>query len=124
VSYELRTPLNTIVGFSEILTGEYFGDLNDRQTEYGTGIYKSSQRLLSLINDILDLATIESGQMSLELETVDVHAVLESVLGLTRECVLRKSLTLDFDCPENIGLIMADERRLKQAMFNLLSNSV
>jgi signal transduction histidine kinase len=124
VSYELRTPLNTIVGFSEILTGEYFGDLNDRQTEYGKGIYESSQRLLSLINDILDLATIESGHMSLELEAVDVHSVLDSVLGLTRERVLRKSLKLDFDCPEDIGLIMADERRLKQAMFNILSNSV
>jgi signal transduction histidine kinase len=124
VSYELRTPLNTIVGFSEILTGEYFGDLNERQTEYGKGIYESSQRLLSLIDDILDLATIESGHMSLELETVDVHVLLDSVLGLTRERVLRKSLKLDFDCPENIGLILADERRLKQALFNILSNSV
>ena len=124
VSYELRTPLNTIVGFSEILTGEYFGDLNERQTEYGMGIYESSQRLLSLIDDILDLATIESGHMSLELETVDVHALLDSVLGLTRERVLRKSLKLDFDCPEDIGLILADERRLKQALFNILSNSV
>lgn len=124
VSYELRTPLNTIVGFSEILTGEYFGDLNDRQTEYSKGIYESSQRLLSLINDILDLATIESGHMSLELETVDVHSVLTSVLGLTQERALRKSLKLDFDCPKDIGLIMADERRLKQAMFNILSNSV
>lgn len=124
VSYELRTPLNTIVGFSEILTGEYFGGLNERQAEYGAGIYESSQRLLSLIDDILDLATIESGHMSLELETVDVHALLDSVLGLTRERVLRKSLKLDFDCPEDIGLILADERRLKQALFNILSNSV
>ena len=110
--------------FSEILTGEYFGDLNQRQTEYGRGIYESSQRLLSLIDDILDLATIESGHMSLELETVSVHVLLESVLGLTRERVLRKSLKLDFDCPEDIGLILADERRLKQALFNILSNSV
>jgi signal transduction histidine kinase len=124
VSYELRTPLNTIVGFSEILTGEYFGDLNERQTEYGKGIYESSQRLLSLIDDILDLATIESGHMSLELETEDVHVLLDSVLGLTRERVLRKSLKLDFDCQEEIGLILADERRLKQALFNILSNSV
>ena len=124
VSYELRTPLNTIVGFSEILTGEYFGELNQRQTEYSKGIYDSSQRLMSLIDDILDLATIESGHMSLELETVDVHVLLDSVLGLTRERVLRKSLKLDFDCPENIGLILADERRLKQALFNILSNSV
>ena len=124
VSYELRTPLNTIIGFSEILTGEYFGDLNDRQSEYSKGILESSQRLLSLINDILDLATIESGQMSLELETVDVYGMMRSVLGLTQERVLRKSLTLDFDCPEDIGMITADERRLKQALFNILSNSV
>ncbi|MGB0630904.1 MAG: ATP-binding protein [Alphaproteobacteria bacterium] len=124
VSYELRTPLNTIIGFSEILTGEYFGDLNDRQSEYSKGILESSQRLLSLINDILDLATIESGQMSLELETVDVYDMMRSVLGLTQERVLRKNLTLDFDCPQDIGLIMADERRLKQALFNILSNSV
>jgi signal transduction histidine kinase len=120
VSYELRTPLNTIVGFSEILTGEYFGTLNERQGVYSRGIYESSQRLLSLINDILDLATIEFGHMSLELESVGVY----SVLGLTRERVLRKSLKLDFDCPEEIGLITADERGLKQALFNILSNSV
>jgi signal transduction histidine kinase len=62
--------------------------------------------------------------MSLELDTVDVHVLLNNVLGLTRERVLRKSLKLDFDCPEEIGLILADERRLKQALFNILSNSV
>lgn len=124
VSYELRTPLNTIIGFSEILAGEYFGDLNDRQTEYSKGILESSQRLLSLINDILDLATIESGQMSLELDTVDVHELLTSVLGLTRERVHRKSLSLQFDCPSTIGQIVGDERRLKQALFNIISNSV
>ena len=124
VSYELRTPLNTIVGFSEILTGEYFGTLNERQGKYSRSIYESSQRLLSLINDILDLATIQSGHMSLKPESVDAYSVLTSVLGLTREQVLRKSLKLDFDCPEEIGLIMADERRLKQVLFNILSNSV
>lgn len=124
VSYELRTPLNTIIGFAEILDGEYFGDLNPRQMEYSKGILESSQRLLALINDILDLATIESGHMTLELGTVDLHELLTSVLGLTRERVIRKNLRLDFDCPEDIGNIMADERRLKQALFNILSNSV
>lgn len=124
VAYELRTPLNTVIGFFEILTGEYFGELNERQAEYSKGILESSQRLLSLINDILDLATIESGQMSLELETVDVYEMMRSILGLTQERVLRKNLTLDFDCPQDIGLILADERRLKQALFNILSNSV
>ncbi len=124
VSYELRTPLNTIIGFAEILSGEYFGDLNERQSEYSRGILESSQRLLSLINDILDLATIESGHMSLELEAVDLHDLLGSVLGLTRERVTRKNLKLVFDCPEDIGTILVDDRRLKQALFNILSNSV
>lgn len=124
VSYELRTPLNTIIGFSEILSGEYFGELNQRQAEYSSGILESSQRLLSLINDILDLATIESGHMSLELDSVDLNELLASVLGLTRERVIRKNLKLDFDCPDDIGVIVADQRRLKQALFNILSNSV
>ncbi len=124
VSYELRTPLNTIIGFAEILSGEYFGELNQRQTEYSKGILESSQRLLALINDILDLATIESGHMSLELGRVDIKELLTSVLGLIRERVMRKSLRLDFDCPDDIGGIVADERRLKQALFNILSNSV
>ena len=78
VSYELRTPLNTIIGFAEILNGRYFGELNERQSEYSDGILESSHRLLSLINDILDLATIESGHMALERESVDLHDMLSA----------------------------------------------
>jgi signal transduction histidine kinase len=124
VSYELRTPLNTIIGFTEILAGQYFGDLNDRQTEYASGILESSNRLLLLIDDILDLATIEAGHMSLELESIDLNNVLTSVLGLVRERARQKSIDLACDCPEDIGSIVADERRLKQALFNILSNAV
>ena len=124
VSYELRTPLNTIIGFSELLAGRYFGDLNERQTEYGNGILESSRRLMSLINDILDLAMIESGRLVLELDHTDIHRMLSAVLELTREPMLEKSLTLVFDCPEDIGSILADERRLKQALFSILSNAV
>ena len=107
VSYELRTPLNTIIGFSELLAGRYFGDLNERQTEYGNGILESSRRLMSLINDILDLAMIESGRLVLELDHTDIHRMLSAVLELTREPMLEKSLTLVFDCPEDIGSILA-----------------
>jgi signal transduction histidine kinase len=124
VSYELRTPLNTIIGFAEILTDQYFGTLNPRQVEYSRGILESSQRLLALINDILDLATIEAGHMSLELETVDLYRMLSSVLALTRERARKKKLDIEFDCPPDIGVIVADERRLKQALFNILSNSI
>ncbi len=124
VSYELRTPLNTIIGFTEILAGQYFGDLNDRQIEYSTGIMESSNRLLMLIDDILDLATIEAGHMSLELDSIDLKAVLSSSLGLIRERARQKSIELENDCPDDIGTIVADERRLKQALFNILSNAV
>ncbi len=124
VSYELRTPLNTIIGFAEILTDQYFGALNPRQVEYSRGILESSQRLLSLINDILDLASIEAGHMTLELETIDLYRMLTSVLALTRERARKKNLTIGFDCPSDIGAIVGDERRLKQALFNILSNSV
>ena len=124
VSYELRTPLNTIIGFTEILAGKYFGDLNDRQSEYATGILESSNRLLMLIDDILDLATIEAGHMSLELDSIDLQAVLSSSLGLIRERARQKSIELENDCPDDIGTIVADERRLKQALFNILSNAV
>jgi signal transduction histidine kinase len=124
VSYELRTPLNTIIGFTEILAGQYFGDLNQRQAEYATGILESSNRLLLLIDDILDLATIEAGHMTLELESIDLGAVLNGVLGLVRERARQKSIDLECDCPTDIGAIVADERRLKQALFNILSNAV
>ena len=124
VSYELRTPLNTIIGFTEILGGEYFGDLNDRQTEYTSGILDSSNRLLMLINDILDLATIEAGHMSLELNSIEVGSMLTSVLSLVRERARQKKLQLECDCPPDIGMIVADDRRLKQALFNILSNAV
>ena len=124
VSCEVRTPLNTIIGFSEILTNAYFGTLNPRQMEYGRGITEAGQSLLSLISDILDLATIEAGQLALQLNTFDVHAMLGAVLGLTRERVREKRLTLNFDCPLDIGWIVADERRLKQVLFNLISNAV
>jgi len=124
VSYELRTPLNTIIGFTEILNGEYFGDLNVRQSEYATGILESSNRLLMLINDILDLATIEAGHMTLELYSIDVASLLRSVLSLVHERARQKKLEVEYDCSPDIGVIIADERRLKQALFNILSNAV
>jgi signal transduction histidine kinase len=124
VSYELRTPLNTIIGFTEMLTGQYFGPLNDRQAEYSKGILESSHRLLSLINDILDLATIEAGYMTLERDWVDVHPLLSNALTLVREPARKKNIALELDCPADIGAIFADERRLKQALFNVLSNAV
>src|SRR5262249_21392047 len=124
ISYELRTPLNAVTGFAEILTNQYFGDLNPRQLDYARGILASCQQLMKLINDILDLATIEAGYMLLETGRVEVFEMLQSMRTLTRERARSRDLELDLRCPPEIGAIEADERRLKQALFNLISNAI
>jgi signal transduction histidine kinase len=91
VSYELRTPLNTIIGFTEILSNQYFGTLNHRQAEYAGGVLDASQQLLALIDNILDLALVESGRLSLELGTVKIHSMLESVVALAREAAVSRA---------------------------------
>ena len=124
VSYELRTPLNAIVGFAEILENQYFGKLNKRQMEYSRGIVEPSEKLISLINDILDLATIEAGYLELEVEPVDVGVLMKSLITLGQERARAQNIKLKIDYPKDIGTLMADNRRLRQALFNLLSNSL
>jgi signal transduction histidine kinase len=124
VSYELRTPLNAIIGFAEILANQYFGPLSERQLGYSRGILEASLRLMTLINDILDLATIEAGYMVLDTSPVDVRDLLDAVATLTRERARAQNLALTFACPPDIAAIAADERRLKQALFNLVSNAI
>lgn len=124
VSYELRTPLNTIIGFTEILKNRYFGDLNERQSEYIDGVLDSSQQLLLLINDILDLASIEAGHMTLNVEGFDVHQALTAVVTLVGGLAVKRNLKVVLDCPQDIGVLEADERRMKQVLFNLMSNAI
>ena len=124
VSYELRTPLNTIIGFSELLSAGFFGSLETRQAEYVQGIFDSSQHLLQLINDILDLATIEAGYMQLDVGAFNIDDMLASILTLTNERMRTENVTLDFDCPATLGEMVGDERRIKQLVFHLLSNAI
>ncbi len=124
VSAEVRTPLTTVLGFSEVLSLGYFGTLNQRQLDYARGITEAGNYLLQVLSDILDLATIEAGQMTLSLNAVDVHAMLTGVLQLTRERLREKQLVINFDCPLDIGWMVADERRIRQVLFSLLSNAV
>ena len=124
VSYALRTPLTSIIGFTEILTNEYFGKLQPRQVEYTQGILESSRQLLGLIDDILDLAMIEAGRLALDLQPVDIHDMMTSVLGLAKQRSANQGIALELDCADDIGEMTADGRRLKQALFNLLSNSI
>ena len=124
VSYELRTPLNAIFGFAEILENQYFGDLNERQAEYIDGILQATNHLMALINDILDLATIEAGYLELELAPFDIREALANLLNVFRNRAADSNLTLNFDCPSDIGSIVADEKRLRQAIYNLVTNAV
>jgi signal transduction histidine kinase len=124
VSHELRTPLNAVIGFADILANQYFGDLNPRQLDYSRSILQSSQQLLRLINDILDLATVEARYMVLEIGRVEVFDILQTVLALTRERAKSGGLEIELCCPPDIGTIAVDELRLKQALFNLISNAI
>ncbi|KPF78047.1 histidine kinase [Brevundimonas sp. AAP58] len=124
MSHELRTPLNAINGFSEIMAGEMFGPLGDaRYKGYAADILKSGQHLLSLINDILDMAKIEAGKMTLHYEAVDLVEVCEDATRLMRGKAQEAGLALTLeagDLPE----VEADYRGLKQVMLNLISNAV
>lgn len=124
VSYQLRTPLNAIMGFNEILDQEYFGTLNERQKEYTRDIHIASERLLGLINDILDLSTLEAGYMALERSEVKLYNMLTTVGELVEEWVRKQDIQLIVQCPKNIGTINADERRLRQAVINLIHNAI
>lgn len=124
VSYELRAPLNTIIGFTEILMNQYFGQLNERQLDYCRGIGDSAQRLLGLINDILDLASIEAGQFNLKLQPIDLETFLSSLVTLVYNRSNDQGLEIIYDNQTQIKVIVGDERRLKQAMFNLLTNAI
>jgi signal transduction histidine kinase len=123
VSYELRTPLNAIIGFSEILKNEYAGPMNDRQQEYSAAILDSSNSLVRLVNDILDLASIEAGYLELEVGQVNFTHLTESIDTLVRERARNRGISFIQQIDPELPEIMADERRLTQALYNLVSNA-
>ena len=124
VSYELRTPLNTIIGFTEILDNGYIGDLSERQCEYIRGILEASHHLLELVNDILDLASIEAGRMVLDLKSFDLCAALRTVPPMFGDSHFHRNVEVEFDCALDLGNVVADERRVRQVVFNLLNNAI
>lgn len=124
VSYELRSPLTTIGGFAEMLTQQYFGGLTEKQKEYVEGIHAASQHLMQLVNDILDLASIEAGYLQLEVTRFDLHAMMDSVLPLIVERTRELGIGVRFECPAKIGKMLGDETRLRQVLFKLLSNAI
>jgi signal transduction histidine kinase len=124
MSHELRTPLNAIIGFSEVLLEKMFGEMNEKQEDYLRDIHSSGRHLLSLINDILDLAKVEAGRMELNLSTFDLPTAIDNALALIRERAMCHSIALSAEIDSQLGELNADERKLKQILLNLLSNAV
>ncbi len=124
VSYELRSPLTNIIGFANLLGDPAFGPLNAKQHEYLGYITTSTNALLAIINNILDLATIDAGAMTLNLSAVDIDASMHAAAEGVLDRLVKKRITLDIAAAPGIGSFSADERRLRQVLFNLLSNAV
>jgi signal transduction histidine kinase len=124
VSYELRTPLTNIIGFSELLTSPRTGELNDKQREYLGDIGASSKTLLAIINDILDLATIDAGGFELKLAPVSASQIIEGAIQGVRERLTRAKIKLDLRIATGVDNFIADEQRVKQVLYNLLSNAI
>jgi PAS domain S-box-containing protein len=125
MSHELRTPLNAIIGFSEVLEDQTFGELNEKQLRYAGHIHASGQHLLMLINEILDLAKVESGKTELHFSQVNIKRLLENSLMMIKEKALKHRIQIDVRIQEELSdfPVQADEVKLKQIVFNLLSNA-
>lgn len=124
MSHELRTPLSSILGLSEVLQSRAFGPLTEKQQQFVNTISSSGEHLLSLINDILDLAKIESGKFVLELEATDLQTICETSLNLIWQQAQQKEIVLEAHLPSDPVAVVADGRRLRQVLINLLSNGV
>ena len=124
MSHELRTPLNAIIGFSQVLREGMFGEVNEKQKEYLDDILSSGNHLLSLINDVLDLAKVEAGQVELEVAPFSLRDALERGVVMVRERATQDGVRVGFSADPEVAVVDGDERRIRQVIFNLLSNAV
>jgi len=124
MSYELRSPLTNIIGFAYFLGDPKTGDLNERQREYLGYITSSTNALLAIVDNILDLATVEAGAMTLDLGPVDIRRTMEAAAEGVQDRLVKDGISLSIEAAPNVGSFIADERRVRQVLFNLLSNAV
>jgi signal transduction histidine kinase len=124
MGHEFRTPLNHVIGFTELVVDKNFGELNEVQEEYLNDVLHSGRHLLSLINDILDFSKVEAGKLDLETSDVDLRTLLENSLTMIKEKAMKHGIKLLINMDGIPETIRADERKFKQIMYNLLSNAV
>jgi two-component system CheB/CheR fusion protein len=124
MSHELRTPLNSINGFSEVLYDETFGPLNEKQKKYVNNVLTSGKHLLLLINQILDMAKVESGKMNLVLSSLPMKSLLNEISLLIADMANKKKIEMLLKIAEDLPDIEADELKVKEIIYNLLSNAV
>lgn len=124
VSHELRTPLNAIIGFSEIMAGAVLGPIPERYREYAGDILASGRHLLDLINDLLDMAKIEAGEMRADPVEIDVDYAIQAALRLVREPAMRAGIALSIGVEPGLPALHADSRHFRQMLLNLLSNAI
>jgi signal transduction histidine kinase len=124
MSHEFRTPLNAVIGFSELMSTGLGGPLTDQQKEYVTDIFTSGQHLLSLVNDILDLSKVEAGRMELQMNEFNIERLIETSIALFKEEAYKHSLQMTFKITHGLDTMIGDERKIKQVLFNLLGNAV
>lgn len=124
MSHELRTPLNAILGMTEALQEQILGSINEKQLKALQTVERSGDHLLSLINDILDVAKIESGQIVLDCASINVAVLCQSSLTFIKQQAQKKSIQLKIKLPRNLPDQVLDERRIRQVLINLLNNAV
>ncbi|GBO52344.1 circadian input kinase A [Pseudanabaena sp. lw0831] len=124
MSHELRTPLNAILGMAEGLQEQVYGSINDRQLKALQTVENSGNHLLELINDILNLAKIEAGQVELNYSSTSINCLCESSLNFIRQQAMKKQIQLDIHLQPNLPEMQLDERRIKQVLINILNNAV
>jgi signal transduction histidine kinase len=124
MSHELRTPLNAIIGFSDVLEQRLFGELNEKQADYTHDIATSGRHLLDLVNEILDLSKVEAGRMELNRAEFVLAESIRAALAFIRERAAGHRIELVAMMPEDLGTVVADERKIRQVLLNLFSNAV
>jgi len=124
MSHELRTPLNSVIGFSQILNEKIFGNLNEKQTHYVFNIQKSGNHLLKLINDILDISKIESGNMEYTPEITNIKEIMDELVVLTEPLIKEKNIYFEVNSEFEKLEVNVDKMKIKQIILNLLSNAI